>query len=79
MKIAEVIWDDAVMNHEFMSIEGIDDMKPERRSNVGYLTREDDACVVLSSGILYDGIERYDANMFITKGMIIKIRILEDD
>jgi hypothetical protein len=75
--LVEVIWDDAILEHEYKCIEGIDDMKPQRRCNAGYLAREDDDCIVISFGMLYGSAVQYDANLLIPKGMVREIRELK--
>ena len=80
MKIVEITWLDAAGTSEDVSVDSAARIQPIKRSNVGYLLRENENEVVISWGFLYDDdkIDRSDATKVLTRGMIQQIIVIWD-
>ena len=68
-KIVEVIWIDAWSDQAQMAISAAKDAKPMTRTNVGYVLRDDDSCLVMTFGLIGDN--ECDMLFTIPKQMIL--------
>lgn len=82
MRVAEVIWDDAFIDTEDIKIKKARNLKPVRRSTVGYFITSNDECIVLATDYFHPGksakeIKEASAPMVIPMGMVIEWAIIE--
>jgi hypothetical protein len=71
VKVAEVLWEDAWIDTNDISIKKAIKLSPVIRSTIGYLITEKEDCIVLSTDYFEKGKE-VSAPMVIPTGMIIE-------
>ena len=77
MKIAEVVWGDAWIDTDDISIKKAAKLKPIKRSTVGYLVAENKECIVLSTDYFHKDKKQVSAPMIIPWGWILEYHIFE--
>ena len=71
MKVVEIVWHDAWIDVNDLTIKKACKLKPVKRSTVGYLVKEKKNCYVLSTDRFYKEKE-ISAPMVIPKGMVLE-------
>ena len=83
MTLIEVMWLDAWSESADLTKEGLESLVSVPRKNVGYVTREDEEDIVLSSGItcwskIGKDEDTFTDNLIIPKQSIIRVTLLEE-
>jgi hypothetical protein len=71
MRVVECVWWDAWISTDDIKIKKAEKLKPVKRSTVGYLIKDCEDWVILSTDRFYKGKE-VSAPMVIPKGMILE-------